>query len=45
MNIQQAKQDLVLLENCPKLETAINVSLQVAPTDISILVVGESGNR
>ncbi|MDA1009244.1 MAG: sigma-54 dependent transcriptional regulator, partial [Bacteroidetes bacterium] len=29
--------------NSPKLERAIDVSLQVAPTDISILVVGESG--
>ncbi len=43
MNIQQAKARFGIIGNCPKLETAINVSLQVAPTDISILVVGESG--
>ncbi|MDA0889587.1 MAG: sigma-54 dependent transcriptional regulator, partial [Bacteroidetes bacterium] len=32
-----------IIGNSPKLERAIDVSLQVAPTDISILVVGESG--
>jgi len=43
MNSQQAKQRFGIIGNCPKLARAIDVALQVAPTDISILVVGESG--
>lgn len=43
MNTQQAKQRFGIIGNSPELERAIDVSLQVAPTDISILVVGESG--
>ena len=43
MNAEQAKQRFGIIGNSPKLERAIDVCLQVAPTDISILVVGESG--
>jgi len=43
MNSKQAKQRFGIIGNNPKLERAIDVSLQVAKTDISILVVGESG--
>jgi len=43
MNNQQAKQRFGIIGNCPKLARAIDVALQVAPTNISILVVGESG--
>lgn len=43
MNNQQAKQRFGIIGNCPKLARAIDVALQVAPTDISVLVVGESG--
>ncbi len=43
MNNQQAKQRFGIFGNSPKLERAIDVALQVAPTDISILVIGESG--
>ena len=43
MNTQQAKQKFGIIGKSPKLERAIDVALQVAPTDISILVVGESG--
>ena len=43
MNNQQAKQRFGIIGNCPQLARAIDVALQVAPTDISILVVGESG--
>ncbi len=43
MKTQQIKQRFGIIGNSPKLERAIDVSLQVAPTDISILVVGESG--
>ena len=43
MKTQQIKQRFGIIGNSPKLERAIDVSLQVAPTDISILVVGERG--
>jgi len=43
MNSKQAKQRFGIIGNDRKLERAIDVALQVAPTDISILVVGESG--
>ena len=43
MNSQQAKQRFGIIGNSPKLARAIDVALQVAPTDISILIVGESG--
>ena len=43
MNNQQAKQRFGIIGNSPKLARAIDVALQVAPTDISVLVVGESG--
>ena len=43
MNTKQAKQRYVIIGNDPKLNRAIDISLQVAPTDISILVIGESG--
>ena len=43
MNSQQAKQRFGIIGNNSKLERAIDVALQVAATDISILVVGESG--
>ena len=43
MNTKQAKQRFGIIGNAPELERAIDVALQVAPTDISILVFGESG--
>ena len=43
MNSEQIKKRFNIIGNSPQLERAIDVSLQVAPTDISILVVGESG--
>ena len=43
MNNQQAKQRFGIIGNSTKLARAIDVALQVAPTDISVLVVGESG--
>ena len=43
MNNKQAKQRFGIIGNCLQLARAIDVSLQVAATDISILVVGESG--
>ena len=43
MNIQQTKQRFGIIGNSPLLERAIDISLQVAPTDISVFVSGESG--
>ena len=43
MDTKQAKQRFGIIGNTLQLERAIDVALQVAPTDISILVFGESG--
>ncbi len=43
MNIQQVKQRFGIIGNSPGLNRALEVALQVAPTDISVFVIGESG--
>jgi len=43
MNNQQVKQRFGIIGNSQELARAIDVALQVAPTDISVLIVGESG--
>ena len=43
MNNKQAKQRFGIIGNNSELERSIDVALQVAPTDISVLVFGESG--
>lgn len=43
MNVQQIKQRFGIIGNSPHLNRALEVSAQVAPTDISVLVTGESG--
>jgi transcriptional regulator with PAS, ATPase and Fis domain len=43
MNIQQVKQRFGIIGNSPLLNRALEVAIQVASTDISILVTGESG--
>jgi len=43
MNSQQVKQRFSIIGNAPLLNRAIEVAIQVAPTDISVLVTGESG--
>jgi transcriptional regulator with PAS, ATPase and Fis domain len=43
MNIQQVKQRFGIIGNVPLLNRALEVAIQVAPTDISVLVTGESG--
>jgi transcriptional regulator with PAS, ATPase and Fis domain len=40
---QQIKQRFGIIGNAPQLNRAIEVAVQVAPTDISVLVTGESG--
>lgn len=42
-SVQNIKQRFEIIGNDPKLNRAIEKSIQVAPTDISVLVVGESG--
>ena len=41
--IQQIKQRYGIIGNSPALNQAINIALQVAPTDLSVLITGESG--
>lgn len=43
MDIQQIKQRFGIIGNAPGLNRALEVAMQVAPTDISVLVTGESG--
>lgn len=43
METQQVKQRFGIIGNAPLLNRALEVALQVAPTDISVLVTGESG--
>lgn len=42
-SIQQIKQRFGIIGNSPGLNRALDVALQVAPTDISVLITGESG--
>ncbi|SFL26106.1 sigma-54 interaction domain-containing protein [Proteiniphilum acetatigenes] len=42
-SLQQVKQRFGIIGNDPKLDRAIDVALQVAPTDLSVLITGESG--
>lgn len=43
MDIQQVKQRFGIIGNASGLNRALEVALQVAPTDISVLILGESG--
>ena len=42
-SVQNTKQRFEIIGNDPKLNRAIEKAIQVAPTDISVLVTGESG--
>ncbi len=42
-NIQAVKQRFGIIGNDPELNHAIDIALQVAPTDLSVLITGESG--
>jgi len=43
MDIQEIKQRFSIIGNAPGLNRAIEIALQVAPTDLSVLISGESG--
>lgn len=43
MSVQTIKQRFGIIGNSPGLNRALEVAVQVAPTDISVLVTGESG--
>ena len=44
MEIQEIKQRYGIIGNSPLLNRAIDIANQVAPTDISVLITGESGS-
>lgn len=44
MDIQAIKQRFEIIGNSPGLNRAIEVAVQVAPTDLSVLITGESGS-
>lgn len=43
VDVQQVKQRLGIIGNAPKLLQAIRTAVQVAPTDATVLITGESG--
>ena len=43
MDVQQVKQRFGVIGNSPLLNRAIDIAVQVAPTDLSVLITGESG--
>ena len=43
VDVQQIKKRFGIIGNSPGLNRAIDVALQVAPTDLSVLITGESG--
>ncbi|WP_423128976.1 sigma-54 interaction domain-containing protein [Gaoshiqia sp. Z1-71] len=43
MDVQEIKQRFGIIGNAPALNRAIEVAVQVAPTDLSVLITGESG--
>ena len=43
MNLQSIKQRFEIIGNSPKLNHAIEIAQKVAPTDLSVLITGESG--
>ncbi len=43
MDVQSVKQRFGIIGNSPLLNRAIDVAIQVAPTDLTVLISGESG--
>ena len=44
MNVQAIKQRFGIIGNSPELDRAIEIAAVVAPTDLSVLITGESGS-
>jgi transcriptional regulator with PAS, ATPase and Fis domain len=44
MNVQSIKQRFSIIGTSPLLDRAIEIAAQVAPTDLSVLITGESGS-
>ena len=42
-NLQDIKRNYNIVGNCDVLNRALNIALQVADTDLSVLIEGESG--
>ena len=42
IELQHIKQRYNVVGNCDALNRALDIALQVAPTDLSVLIVGES---
>lgn len=43
MTIQQIKQRYSIIGNCREINQAVEIAMQVAPTDVAVLVYGENG--
>ena len=43
MELQSIKQRFEIIGNAPGLNRALDIAVQVAPTDLSVLITGESG--
>lgn len=43
MDLQAIKNRFEIIGNSPKLDRALNIAVQVAPTDLAVLITGESG--
>jgi transcriptional regulator with PAS, ATPase and Fis domain len=43
MEVQRVKQRFGIIGNSPGLNRAVDIAIQVAPTDLSVLITGESG--
>ena len=41
--VQSVKQNLGIIGNSPRLDNAVEIALQIAPTNLSVLIMGESG--
>ena len=41
--VQSVKQNLGIIGNSPRLNNAVEIALQIAPTNLSVLIFGESG--
>ena len=43
VDVQSIKQRYGIIGNSPLIDRAITIAIQVAPTDLTVLITGESG--